>query len=32
METTIIYRDYIGIMEKRMETTIYCLGFRVGGT
>ena len=22
METTIVYRDYIGIMEKKMETTI----------
>ena len=23
METTIIYRDYIGIMEKKMETRDY---------
>ena len=22
METTIMYRDYIGIMEKKMETTM----------
>ena len=22
METTIVYRDYVGIMEKKMETTI----------
>ena len=22
METTIVYRDYMGIMENRMETTI----------
>ena len=24
-----VYRDYIGIMEKKMETTIQVLGFRV---
>ena len=24
-----IYKDYIGIMEKQMETTIQGLGFRV---
>ena len=23
------YRDYVGIMEKKMETTIWGLGFRV---
>ena len=23
METTIIYRDYVGIMEKKMETRDY---------
>ena len=26
-----LYRGYIGIMEKRMETTISGLGFRVHG-
>ena len=25
------YRDYMGIMDKKMEPTIYCLGFRVQG-
>ena len=29
METTIIYRGYIGIMEKKMETTMLGLGLRV---
>ena len=28
METTVVYSGYIGIMEKKMETTI---GFRVKG-
>ena len=27
METTIVYRDYIGIMEKKMETTIVYWGY-----
>ena len=32
METTIVYRGYIGIMERKMETTIvYCL-FQVHAT
>ena len=25
METAIVYRGYIGIMENRMETTIVCI-------
>ena len=29
METTIVYRGYIGIMEKKMETTIVYRGYRV---
>ena len=29
METTIVYWGYIGIMEKKMETTTMGLGFRV---
>ena len=29
METTMVYWGYIGIMEKKMETTIQDLGFRV---
>ena len=27
METTIVYRGYIGIMEKNMETTIVYRGY-----
>ena len=27
METTIVYRGYIGIMEKKMETTIVYWGY-----
>ena len=27
-ETTILYRDYIGIMEKNMETTNLCRGYK----
>ena len=27
METTMIYRGYIGIMENEMETTIICWGY-----
>ena len=26
--TTVVYRGYIGIMEKKMETTMLSLGFR----
>ena len=26
--TTVVYRGYIGIMEKKMETTMLGLGFR----
>ena len=26
-----LYRGYIGIMERKMETTILCLEFRVWG-
>ena len=29
MEATTVYRDYVKIMEKKMETTISGLGFRV---
>ena len=29
METTVLYRGYIGIMEKKMETTVHFLGFGV---
>ena len=28
METTVVYRGYIGIMEKKMETTIVSWGYR----
>ena len=31
METTVVYRNYIGIIEKNMETTSWGLGFRVLG-
>ena len=31
METTIVYWGYIGIMEKKMETTILGLGFSDNG-
>ena len=27
METTIVYRGYIGIMERKMETTIVYRGY-----
>ena len=29
MEATIVYRGYIGIMEKKMEATMLGLGLRV---
>ena len=29
MEATTVYRDYVGIMEKKRETTISGLGFRI---
>ena len=28
METTVVYRGYIGITEKKMETTIVSWGYR----
>ena len=31
METTIIHRGYLGIMEKKMETTVYGSGFTYAG-
>ena len=31
MGTTIVYWGYVGIMEKKMETTIEGLGFRIQG-
>ena len=30
METTILFWDYIGIMENKMETTIVYLGYILG--
>ena len=27
METTVIWRDYIGMVEKKMETTVVCWGY-----
>ena len=30
MKTTIVYWGYIGIMEKKMETTIYCSRDHIG--
>ena len=28
METTVLYRGYMGIMEKKMETTVLYWGYR----